>query len=269
MAPKSKRNAFVPDGAAPLVTSFQLVGLHGYKNIRLDFQGQAKIVIAENGAGKTNFLSALEAFLTRNFFKLSNLQFDRVECELAGQSTPLILHRSQLPKATDEAQGSLRELAAYAGVDANDVRELIFKYNGEEIREVPIFNRVWLTSPWSIEEVKDRIRRLQIGLDHAQSDDVKRIASTLKTTLGATEVLYLPTYRRIELSISKRENRRLASQVARLRGVQPFEKELAEPQSPLGVNYGLADVEGAVAASHRIYPAPIQYGLSRDQRRNH
>ena len=205
----------MPADAAPLLKSFYLVGLHGYKNIRLDFNSKSKIVIAENGAGKTIFLSALQAFLARNFAKLATIQFQRVECELEGLSSSLILHRSYLRTMGEEAQDGLQALANYAKVDTSDVSDAVLLYSGGDIRETPILHRVYANSPWSMEETLDRIRQLQSVLDPAQSDEVKSISSTLKTAFRATDILYLPTYRRIELSISKRENRRLAGRVAR------------------------------------------------------
>lgn len=236
----------VANGAEPLI-SFQLIGLHGYKNIRLDFQSKAKIVIAENGAGKTIFLSSLDAFLSRNFTKLSNLQFDRVECELAGLSGPLILHRNQLQTISDEAQNELREFAGYADADVADVRDAILQYQDQDFREVPILQRVWANSPWSSDETIDRIHRLQTNLNVEQSDEAKSVSSTLKTVLGSTEILYLPTYRRVELSRSKSENRRHRARLQRLRRRSFPEEPFEQPLSTSGINYGLADVEDRLA----------------------
>ncbi|UVO31717.1 ATP-binding protein [Bradyrhizobium arachidis] len=238
----SKRNAFVIDGAAPIVRSFSLVGLHGYKNIRLDFQGRAKIVIAENGAGKTIFLSALDAFLTRNFFKLSNLQFERVECELEGQSGPLVLHRSQIPTVSDDVQTILREFAHYSRAEFHELRDTLARYDGGDFRDFPILQRAYVNSPWSFPDTESRIRQLR-ELDHG-SDELKQISSAIKAALGSTQVLLLPTYRRIELSISKRQNRRLADQAVRARRIHNLGEERREDRfSPFGINYGLADVE--------------------------
>ncbi len=230
------------DGAVPPLRRFELIGLHGYKNIRLDFQGQAKIVIAENGAGKTIFLSALDAFLSRNFLKLSSIQFERVECELAGEETPLILHRSQLLEITDETLGDLRQFAEHANVSINDVHDAILQYDGGELREAPILHRVYLGSPWTVAQTQHRIRLLRTALDRRQSDEVKQISSKLKTALGATEVLFLPTYRRIELSILKHQNRRPVIREARLRTLEALEQPFEEHRT-MGINYGLADVE--------------------------
>ena len=217
----------MPNDATPFVKSFELVGLHGYKNIRLDFREQAKIVIAENGAGKTIFLSALNSFLTSNFLKLSSLNFERVECEIEGESRPLVIHQKDLPTITDEALAELREVEHYAEEDTGEVRDAILKYDDEDIREAPSFV-VYGLIPLGRQNVPQIVSGAPSGLSQAYSDEVKHIASTLKAALGTTGILYLPTYRRIELSLSKRENRRLASQVARTgrtRDVdEPFEE---------------------------------------------
>ncbi|SFV28908.1 AAA family ATPase [Hyphomicrobium facile] len=232
----------VANGDEPLI-SFQLIGLHGYKNIRLDFQNKTKIVIAENGAGKTIFLSSLDAFLSRNFLKLSNLQFDRIECELAGLPRPLILHRNQLHTISEDAQRLLQEFTLYSDASEADVRDAVRRIKHHDFREVPIFHRVWTNSPWSSEGTLDRIRVLQTALDVDHSDEAENVSSTLKTILGSTETLYLPTYRRVELSRSKRENRRLHGRPSRLQRRSLSEEPFEQPLSTSGINYGLADVE--------------------------
>lgn len=198
----------MPDDATPLVRSFAVIGLHGYKNIRLDLREQVRIVIAENGGGKTIFLSALAAFLTGNFLTLSSFKFERVECEIAGQSQLLVVHQKDLPAITDEVLTDLREFEHYADEGPNAVRDAILKYDDEDIREVPVLRRIWINSPWSEEHTVDRVQQLSVVLSQAYSDEIKHASSTLKSALGRTEILYLPTYRRIERAVSKRENRR-------------------------------------------------------------
>lgn len=253
---------------APLVKSFQLVGLHGYKNLRIDFQAQTKIVIAENGAGKTIFLSALDAFLAKNFIKLSTIQFERVECELAGQSNPLILYRSQLPTVTDDAQTGLREFANYAEATVSDIHNVLLRYDGGDIRETPIFHRVWANSPWSLEETESHIRQLKVLLGQAQSDEVNEIINILNTCLSGTDVLYLPAYRRIELSILKRKSRRPSMHISRLDSRLDFEDSF-EGQSNLGINYGLANVEEKLRRLTNFIQRRSNIGLSRNKRRNY
>ena len=45
----------------PIIKKFRINGLHGYKDVEIDFTGPARIIIAENGAGKTTILTAIYA----------------------------------------------------------------------------------------------------------------------------------------------------------------------------------------------------------------
>src|SRR5260370_39160006 len=81
------------DPQSPIVQHFKIIGLHGYKNISLDFKTRARIAIAENGSGKTTFLSALSAFIQADFDKLRGLHYQSIECKFSGQAALLVLLR--------------------------------------------------------------------------------------------------------------------------------------------------------------------------------
>lgn len=59
-----------------IIESFEILGLHGYRDIAIDPAHAASILIANNGTGKTTLLGALDAFL--------KLQFDRLRCPSSG-----------------------------------------------------------------------------------------------------------------------------------------------------------------------------------------
>jgi len=50
----------------PLIESFSIEGLHGYRDVALTSNYTATILIARNGAGKTTLLAALDAVLRAN-----------------------------------------------------------------------------------------------------------------------------------------------------------------------------------------------------------
>ena len=74
----------------PVLENFRLIGLHGYKDVEINFDGPARIVIAENGMGKTTILTALRAFLGGDLHKLRAIQFRSLECKLANCDRPLL-----------------------------------------------------------------------------------------------------------------------------------------------------------------------------------
>ena len=60
------------------ITEFAIYGLHGDKDIVIPIEHQCKILISENGMGKTTVLKALYATLTCQFFRLNNLEFKNI-----------------------------------------------------------------------------------------------------------------------------------------------------------------------------------------------
>ncbi len=48
------------------IKQFQVLGLHGDRNITLDFEGHVKILVDMNGSGKTTVLNILFHLLSGN-----------------------------------------------------------------------------------------------------------------------------------------------------------------------------------------------------------
>ena len=70
--------------------SFSINGLFGYKDVKIPFDKEALILIAENGSGKTTILNALYYLISCDFHKLSNVEFESVVLEFAsGESVEI------------------------------------------------------------------------------------------------------------------------------------------------------------------------------------
>ncbi len=66
---------------ASFIQSFTIEGLHGYRDVSIDSDYAATIIIARNGSGKTTLLAALNAFLRGHFGRLVNVEFTRIRCK--------------------------------------------------------------------------------------------------------------------------------------------------------------------------------------------
>lgn len=58
------------------ISEFAIYGLYGDRDIVIPFPYPRKILVSENGWGKTTVLNTLYAVLTGRFFKLERLPFD-------------------------------------------------------------------------------------------------------------------------------------------------------------------------------------------------
>lgn len=57
------------------IQKFEIIGLFGYKDIRIVFKHNTLIVIGENGFGKTSILNALYFLITRSYKRLLEIKF--------------------------------------------------------------------------------------------------------------------------------------------------------------------------------------------------
>lgn len=60
------------------IKSFSINGLFGYKNVQIDFDEPYKIIVGENGSGKTTVLNCLYYTLAKKFELLANIRFDSI-----------------------------------------------------------------------------------------------------------------------------------------------------------------------------------------------
>lgn len=218
----------------PIITSFRLFGLHGYKDVEIEFPGPARIIIAENGTGKTTILAAIYAFLKRDFYRLAKIRFDSIQCVVKGVETPLTVSYDDI--RLYEANPELEKLTRFSTHTASDIRDAIMRVGVDgSFTEDPVLSEIYQRSPYDGDEFT------QIMADVLESvptipSPLSSTATALSQALGSTELLYLPTYRRVELPSAK-TLRRNSSRI-----------RLRQPLPPMdGIQYGLRDVQDRLA----------------------
>lgn len=230
-----------PNTHIPL-SSFHLKGLHGYKDIGIDCGAPASIVLAENGVGKTTLMNALYALLSGRISRLANINFS--EAILQFRSTEIVFSREQAFKSKkldiDLAQKrGIRELLAY-GINIEQIKELLqvfFEGGPLKARRLPAFRQLYRLSPYDEDELFTRLERLRsVMYDSAYIAEFRK---KITHALDGVQVLYLPTYRRIEadfqdVSLSRNEPLRRASGI---------NDEGSESERDELIFFGLRDVE--------------------------
>lgn len=211
----------------PLVTKFVIEGLFGYKNVTIDFSGPVKIISAENGTGKTTLLNALYWILTGQFFRLQALNFDLVRVNFFNGSE-VVITKAEVSSVTvkDDDSPAMSSLRRW-GLSKGESIELIELYlqNGDSdvLRNSDPYRKIYLESPWDHDEIRGRLTRLVDR--YVDTDQFNELKKNIDEILDGTEILYLPTYRRIETNL----------------GVEKSEK--AESSRDKLIFFGLSDVE--------------------------
>lgn len=227
---------------ASIIQSFTISGLYGYREISLKSDYAATVLIAKNGSGKTTLLAALDAFLRCQFARLVDLEFRSISCELRGLDRELTIEQADVIAFYDV--GSDAEFAKFCRtLDTDSVSML--RFLTERLPEIQ--------SDWRLAH-EDKIysaalRRANYRHDGASElfekyvewlygrvKPIGDIYRALRYILRDTEVVYLPTYRRIELSLVDE---------AKSEGARRRAPKLAVSASGLfssDIQFGLADI---------------------------
>ncbi|MFP2900169.1 AAA family ATPase [Corallococcus sp. 4LFB] len=227
-----------------ILRRFRINRLYGYKDVEIDFTGPTRILIAGNGSGKTTIFNALHAMLKCQFHRLHSLDFQSIECEFSGERTPINLLKSQVIENSSDPAGRVAELVArIPSLDAEEVAEhLQTKYRLGKFREQaqsdPILRSIYAHLPGDYSEIEILVDEVATSLREPRSKSLAGVAEVVRRALGQTEIVYLPTYRRIELPLLKNSKKDPMGRIAATEAI--FSEGSPDTRH---INFGLADVE--------------------------
>lgn len=186
---------------------FLIRKMHGHKNIKLEFNDLYKILLSENGQGKTTILKIIDATLNGNVKKLREINFGSIEVKFSGMLQPVSIQRADLEyewesKAYKHISNKV-PLDTFSKIIQIISEEANFKVASSKIRSLfgsrtMSSSRTAISSPSSLPFSPLAIRDLfdekeSLSLDLKKMDFFKAIEDNF-----TFETLYLPTYRRIE-----------------------------------------------------------------------
>jgi ABC-type lipoprotein export system ATPase subunit len=232
---------------SPILERFTLRGLHGYKDITIEFSGAATVIVAENGTGKTTVLSALNAFLTRRFHRLAALPFATLECKFVDRDEPFLVDRQGLGSPTADSNEQLRNLASTSSLTEDELLDFLQgEYSPiayDRLRGSRVISQLYLNTPYNHADLKRHLDNLHSQFGPSLTDLTKATSSELRDSLGHTDIIYLPTYRRIERPLL-----RASRKIDPARGYSTFKRpERENSYSYEGIAFGLGDIEARLA----------------------
>jgi len=173
----------------------QIVGLHGNKTVDIKLRDNTLILVGENGSGKTTILRILYYFLSGNWLPLFRFRFDEIVATIDGR----------------EHKVSMKELSTYFKKFADrrlikdlppqsrfKIMELIETGRSDQVP----FELQRMSEPYGIplEYMINRIDKID-GMPEEPSKKIKEYIVKIRQAISA-QILYLPTYRRIERELS-------------------------------------------------------------------
>ena len=157
------------------IKSFSVYGLFGKDDVHIPFDENIKVLIGENGIGKTQILNIFYYSLTRNFSKLRELPFHRIK--ILFDNEPVSINRQEIIDCSTEKNKT--------GISSFIADEYHFRhyYNGTDVTKD---NRGYIK--------KEKRRKKEFEL----SSHLLDCSNLIENNLNEKNILYFPTFRRVE-----------------------------------------------------------------------
>lgn len=195
-----------------ILRRFAIKSLYGERDVEIDFSNNIKIIVAENGYGKTTVLNTLYFVLSGNLSKLKKIDFETIEIEFLDKKTfiikrddihlftnslkehPFYYHFSK--KAGESVSNELLDIALTSS-KLEFENSYIVKSISKKI-DIPIhqiyhmFQNITESVPYNISSFKkknSKVKKEQLKVQHT----LEQIQSKFPY-----DMVYLPTYRRVE-----------------------------------------------------------------------
>ncbi len=181
------------------LTQFAIYGLYGERNIVIPFNHPAKILVSENGVGKTTVLNALYAVLTCQFFKLATLDFEKIVLKFSHDE--ITIHKSDLVQNDEEENDDIyKEIKQkLLDVDFSDLIDLSREFSLEKFMEHPRLQSAAKALKIPTRFLAIQFRKFSTVLEKGVLLSIRK---KIRAIFNNYKVLYFPTFRRIEENLS-------------------------------------------------------------------
>lgn len=182
----------------PNIKRFRVEGLFGRHTLELPFQDNRLIIVGENGSGKSTVVNMLYYLLTRQWSKLRTSPFSRLELQLEGGTVEI--DREKLVETSINTIDRSPFQAGLLRMSERHVEAFLEELTGIDLDDITSHDRLMVLSERSglsprhlIELARPRSTPATRGGD----DYLESLRSLVDSNVNC-QILFLPTYRRIE-----------------------------------------------------------------------
>lgn len=242
------------------LTLFSIVGLHGKLDISIPIVDNRLVLIGVNGLGKTTVVNFLYYVLTEQWHRLLDYEFAAVEVTINDAFIALTKDDIALKsKSVERQQKILAQYATRSPFPARAIQALldhpdylrILQLEPSATRERAarqLSRDLQMPSSYLLRMLDDMPKSMQPSLFENRMDPepIVRFSELLRST-GAHQVIYLPTYRRIEQDLKAVFPHVDDDQLRRLTSAAEGDAKTRARGHIELVHFGMQDVERKIA----------------------
>lgn len=180
------------------IRTIRIEKLFGEKDYQIKLNDNKLILVAENGAGKTTIVNIIYFFISRQWTKLLKYEFFAIEIEFA--DTLIRLEKNEIDVLNSDKLN--RVLRRYNPATRERVNAFLQNHNfsdfSNDIDKLEFIAEDYRLPRSLIMEISRFAEREQVNL----FENTLREKEQLLSSLIDTQILYLPTYRRIEQDLN-------------------------------------------------------------------
>lgn len=182
------------------IKSFSVHGLFGTDDVHIPFDENRKILVGENGLGKTQVLNLFYYTLTRKFFRLIEFSFEQLILEFH-TGNRIVIPKDKVDQLVQELYDHpmLRDFIEQFGYSQlemirNRLRQL--KGNRRQLEAEFEYNSKYRKIP--IHLLLRLIEKPEINKNNKLNKFFSDCDKEIESGIESSDILYFPTYRRVE-----------------------------------------------------------------------
>ncbi len=235
------------------IKKFSVYGLFGTSDVHIDFEENIKILIGENGLGKTQVLNLFYYTLTRDFFKLNDYNFDKLILCFSNDKS-IEISKKNITELVEETYKhpiiiDIIENIGFAQFEVlrNKFDQNKGKSNWREIEEQFIPSNSKLRHKYPVQRIFRAFLELEFGNSKTTSQTLDKCKKEIANEIKEVDIMYFPTFRRVE------EN---------LYNLGYGEEDLNFNQENMLIQFGMDDVQKNFNKIENIIDKLLKEGLA-------
>lgn len=182
------------------IKSFSVYGLFETNDVHIPFNENIKILIGENGLGKTQVLNLFYYTLTRNFFRLGEFNFKKLVLTFAHKE--IIILKEDVDKLIEETYEhpmikDVIEDIGFAQFEMLRNKFASYKGNLSKLEDQLILSNSKFRK-YPIHRIFRFLQELEMGKSKITNGTLENCKKEIEKTIKDTDIMYFPTYRRVE-----------------------------------------------------------------------